>query len=134
MTRSIAFVRFIPHSPASFKGARAPPAPLVFETSLRINPQAGGAVDTEQTVIEVFELIAHRPIQLKSGPWNYDTVDIADAQLLLEPRLHVLGKEVEELHKQHGIDRSVLISLRAAEAIRRCLKSTDVPARRHGPK
>ena len=74
-------------------------------------------MDTEQNVIEVFELIAHRQIRLKTGPWNYDSVDLADAQLLLEPRLHILGLEVEELYKQHGIDRSVLVSLRAAEAI-----------------
>lgn len=73
-------------------------------------------MDRTDNVIRTFELVAHRRIQLGTGSTD-DAIDLASAQLLLEPRLHGLEKQVTEILKQRGVVDTRVASLRAAESV-----------------
>ena len=73
-------------------------------------------MDSTKHIIKVFEVIAHRRIQLGTGSTD-DAIDLASAQLLLEPRLHGLEKQVTALLKQRGVVDTRVASLRQAESV-----------------
>jgi hypothetical protein len=75
-------------------------------------------MDVTTRVIEVFEIIAHQQLDLTARPgMEPGAICLQSAQLLLEPRLHALIQQVDEIHKQHGITDSRIESQRAAEAV-----------------
>jgi hypothetical protein len=60
-------------SPLSLnQGSRAPPAPSLLVKALKINSEPRGEIhmNTEGRVIHVFELIAHRKIEIALNPGN----------------------------------------------------------------
>ena len=73
-------------------------------------------MDSTKHIIKVFEVISHRRLQLGTGSTD-DAIDLASAQLLLEPRLHGLEKQVSAVLKQCGVVDTRVASLRAAESV-----------------
>lgn len=69
---------------------------------------------TEKNVIDVFTRIAHGKLNIGDGT---GVIDLASAQLILEPRLKNLEAEVGTLHARHGIEDGRIGSLRAAESV-----------------
>lgn len=75
-------------------------------------------MNTEGRVIHVFELIAHRKIEIALSPGNDEAaISLVKAQLILEPRLQRLEVEVGSIHKRHGISDSRINALRNAESV-----------------
>src|SRR5688572_33125215 len=73
-------------------------------------------MNAKERLIETFETIAHGRLEIMSNG-NSEVVDLISAQILVEPRIHSLRQQVEEICNEHGITDTRIESLRAAEAV-----------------
>jgi hypothetical protein len=97
---SYALVRFIAQIRPHY---HSPPSSLVgLMLRGEIINQSRDIMHHEKRVIEVFEHLAHRRIALTVGT-KAAPLSIATCQLLLEPRLYNLEKQVNAVHESRGI-------------------------------
>ena len=72
-------------------------------------------MNAKERIIECFETIAHGNMPQLMTSDDPAVLDLMAAQILIEPRIHALRRQVAEIYEKHGITDPCVDALNAAE-------------------